>query len=225
MSGEGSLKNTPVFKLLLVGDSCVGKTSLLIRFKDHIFLKGSYISTVGIDYKTKLVNAKGKPVRLQIWDTAGQEKFRSITKSYYRDSDAVILVYDITRMDTLVHTKSWMSEISANTEKRTLTVLTGNKADMERERIISIEDGECIAKDSGALFWETSAKTGQNVDEMFQSIAEILSSNSRQNSESNRNGIQLGLQKSMDTSGKSGSSSTKEEDSLSSRISECCKWS
>ncbi|KAA3676201.1 Ras-related protein Rab-26 [Paragonimus westermani] len=162
-------------ELLLVGDSCVGKTSLLIRFKDRIFLKGSYISTVGIDFKTKMVNADGRTVRLQIWDTAGQEKFRSLTKSYYRDSNAVILVYDIGRSDTFVNTKSWMCEINANILSNTLIALVGNKADETKDRVVSKSDGERLAKESGALFWETSAKTGTNVDQLFQSIADLFS--------------------------------------------------
>ncbi|TGZ68404.1 hypothetical protein CRM22_004272 [Opisthorchis felineus] len=148
MSTDSKGKNIPTFKVLLVGDSCVGKTSLLIRFKDRIFLKGTYISTVGIDYKAKVVNANGIPVQLKIWDTAGQEKFRSLTKSYYRDSNAVVLVYDISRMDTLLHTKSWMDEITGNADSKTLLLLAGNKADEARERAVSKRDGERVAKRS-----------------------------------------------------------------------------
>ncbi|KAF7233103.1 hypothetical protein EG68_07935 [Paragonimus skrjabini miyazakii] len=191
MSTDSRYKNVQTFKLLLVGDSCVGKTSLLIRFKDRIFLKGSYISTVGIDFKTKMVNADGRTIRLQIWDTAGQEKFRSLTKSYYRDSNAVILVYDIGRSDTFVHTKSWMCEINANVLSNTLIALVGNKADEDKDRVVSKVDGERLAKESGALFWETSAKTGTNVDQLFQSIADRLAANSDAGSPIDRNGLGL----------------------------------
>ncbi|KAF8572079.1 hypothetical protein P879_02236 [Paragonimus westermani] len=189
MSTDSRYKNVQTFKLLLVGDSCVGKTSLLIRFKDRIFLKGSYISTVGIDFKTKMVNADGRTVRLQIWDTAGQEKFRSLTKSYYRDSNAVILVYDIRRSDTFVNTKSWMCEINANILSNTLIALVGNKADEAKDRVVSKSDGERLAKESGALFWETSAKTGTNVDQLFQSIADRLAANTDAGSPIDRNGL------------------------------------
>ncbi|CAH8606302.1 unnamed protein product [Heterobilharzia americana] len=162
-----------IFKLLLIGDSCVGKTSLLIRFKDGIFLKGSYISTVGIDYKTKTIKANNQLVRLQIWDTAGQEKFRSLTKSYYRDTSAVLLVYDICKKDSFIHIKSWMSEISANLQSgSTLLVIVANKIDEEKGRVISRKEGERLAKETDALFWETSAKTGANVESMFHNIAE-----------------------------------------------------
>ncbi|KAG5445653.1 Ras- protein Rab-26 [Clonorchis sinensis] len=209
--------NIPTFKVLLVGDSCVGKTSLLIRFKDRIFLKGTYISTVGIDYKAKVVNANGIPVRLKIWDTAGQEKFRSLTKSYYRDSDAVVLVYDISRMDTLLHTKSWMDEITVNADSKTLLLLTGNKADEVRERAVSKRDGERVAKECGALFWETSAKTGQNVDAMFHSVAETLLSSSASESPVDKNGFAL-------SSDKIGSTDSKPSNPtrLSGNIFRCC---
>lgn len=176
MSQDSASNSLPTFKLLLIGDSCVGKTSLLIRFKDGIFLKGSYISTVGIDYKTKTVKANDQLVRLQIWDTAGQEKFRSLTKSYYRDTNAVLLVYDICKMDSFSNIKSWMSEINANIQSNNniLIILVGNKLDEERNRMVSKKEGERLAKQTDALFWETSAKTGAHVDSMFHCIAENL---------------------------------------------------
>ncbi|TNN12605.1 Ras-related protein [Schistosoma japonicum] len=175
MSQDSASISLPTFKLLLIGDSCVGKTSLLIRFKDGIFLKGSYISTVGIDYKTKTVKANDQLVRLQIWDTAGQEKFRSLTKSYYRDTSAVLLVYDMCKMDSFANIKSWMSEISANIQSTNiLIVLVGNKLDDEKNRMVSKKDGERLAKQNDALFWETSAKTGANVESMFHYVAEHL---------------------------------------------------
>ncbi|CAH8556328.1 unnamed protein product [Schistosoma turkestanicum] len=178
MSLDLASNSPPTFKLLLIGDSCVGKTSLLIRFKDGIFLKGSYISTVGIDYKTKVVKAKDQLVRLQIWDTAGQEKFRSLTKSYYRDTNAVLLVYDICKVDSFNNIKSWMSEVNANIQSNNNNnvqiVLVGNKVDEERNRVVTKKEAERLAKQTDALFWETSAKTGANVDSMFHSIAEHL---------------------------------------------------
>ncbi|CAH8630403.1 unnamed protein product [Schistosoma bovis] len=177
MSQDFASNSLPTFKLLLIGDSCVGKTSLLIRFKDGIFLKGSYISTVGIDYKTKTVKANDQLVRLQIWDTAGQEKFRSLTKSYYRDTNAVLLVYDICKMDSFSNIKSWMSEINANIQSNNnniLIILVGNKLDEERNRMVTKKEGERLAQQTDALFWETSAKTGANVDSMFHCIAERL---------------------------------------------------
>ncbi|CAH8492866.1 unnamed protein product [Dicrocoelium dendriticum] len=191
MSGDNQITNTPTYKLLLVGDSCVGKTSLLIRFKDRVFLRGSYIATIGIDYKTRIVTVNGLPVRLQIWDTAGQEKFRSLTKTYYRDSHAVILVYDITREDTLAHTKSWLDEINSNILSNTIIVLVGNKSDEERHRRVSKKDGERVAKDSGVLYWETSAKSGANVDELFHSLAERLIGVKQPNSPQQTNTVYL----------------------------------
>nr|CAH8872492.1 unnamed protein product [Trichobilharzia regenti] len=175
MTHDITSNSPPTFKLLLIGDSCVGKTSLLIRFKDGIFLKGSYISTVGIDYKIKTIKTNDQLVRLQIWDTAGQEKFRSLTKSYYRDTSAVLLVYDMCKKDSFIHIKSWMGEINANLQSNSiLLVLVANKLDEEKSRVVLRKEGERLAKETDALFWETSAKTGANVDSMFRDIAEHL---------------------------------------------------
>ncbi|CAH8606289.1 unnamed protein product [Heterobilharzia americana] len=126
-------------------------------------------------FKTKTIKANNQLVRLQIWDTAGQEKFRSLTKSYYRDTSAVLLVYDICKKDSFIHIKSWMSEISANLQSgSTLLVIVANKIDEEKGRVISRKEGERLAKETDALFWETSAKTGANVESMFHNIAEQL---------------------------------------------------
>ncbi|EUB63190.1 Ras-related protein Rab-37 [Echinococcus granulosus] len=133
-------------KLLLLGDAFVGKTSLLIRFKDKTFLKGSYISTVGIDYKTKLISCEGKLVKLQLWDTAGQERFRSLTKSYYRDADG------------------------SHAPSSTVVAIVGNKMDDSGKRAVKTHDGASLAAENGALFLETSAKAGTNVDSAFLSI-------------------------------------------------------
>ncbi|KAL5106232.1 Ras-related protein Rab-26 [Taenia crassiceps] len=174
MSDEKDATPDYFFKLLLLGDAFVGKTSLLIRFKDKTFLKGSYISTVGIDYKTKLISCEGKLVKLQLWDTAGQERFRSLTKSYYRDADAVMLVYDVTKQETFVNIKSWLHDLSSHAPSSTVVAIVGNKTDDSGKRVVKTQDGASLAAESETLFLETSAKAGTNVDSAFFSITKSL---------------------------------------------------
>ncbi|CUT99366.1 ras protein Rab 26 [Echinococcus multilocularis] len=174
MNNEKAVTPDYSFKLLLLGDAFVGKTSLLIRFKDKTFLKGSYISTVGIDYKTKLISCEGKLVKLQLWDTAGQERFRSLTKSYYRDADAVMLVYDVTKQETFVNIKSWLHDLGSHAPSSTVVAIVGNKMDDSGKRAVKTHDGASLAAENGALFLETSAKAGTNVDSAFLSITKSL---------------------------------------------------
>ncbi|XP_074237855.1 ras-related protein Rab-26 isoform X3 [Saimiri boliviensis] len=140
------------FKVMLVGDSGVGKTCLLVRFKDGAFLAGTFISTVGIDFRNKVLDVDGVKVKLQMWDTAGQERFRSVTHAYYRDAHALLLLYDVTN-------KASFDNI---------------QVDSAHERVVKREDGEKLAKEYGLPFMETSAKTGLNVDLAFTAIAKEL---------------------------------------------------
>ncbi|XP_064376107.1 ras-related protein Rab-26 isoform X2 [Dromaius novaehollandiae] len=140
------------FKVMLVGDSGVGKTCLLVRFKDGAFLAGSFISTVGIDFRNKVLTVDGVKVKLQIWDTAGQERFRSVTHAYYRDAHALLLLYDVTN-------KASFDNI---------------QVDSAQDRVVKREDGEKLAKEYGVPFMETSAKSGLNVELAFTAIAKEL---------------------------------------------------
>nr|CDS25268.1 ras protein Rab 26 [Hymenolepis microstoma] len=169
------------FKVLILGDAFVGKTSLLIRFKDKTFLKGSYISTVGIDYKTKIVSCDGKLIKLQLWDTAGQERFRSITKSYYRDADAIMLVYDVTKEETFLNIKSWLHDLSSYAPSSTVVAIVGNKTDDAGKRTVRTQNGSELAIENGAIFLETSAKSGSNVDSAFLAITKSLIRKMEQN--------------------------------------------
>ncbi|XP_073245424.1 ras-related protein Rab-37-like isoform X2 [Porites lutea] len=144
-------------KVMLLGDSGVGKTCVLVRFKDGAFLSGSFISTVGIDYK--------------IWDTAGQERFRSITHAYYRDSQALLLLYDVTSESSFENIRAWLSEIYEYASSDVIIMLLGNKADLTNQRVISREQGEQLAKTHNVAFMETSAKSGLNVDLAFMAVA------------------------------------------------------
>ncbi|CAH3193740.1 unnamed protein product [Porites evermanni] len=158
-------------KVMLLGDSGVGKTCVLVRFKDGAFLSGSFISTVGIDYKNKVVDVDGTRVKLQIWDTAGQERFRSITHAYYRDSQALLLLYDVTSETSFENIRAWLSEIYEYASSDVIIMLLGNKADLTNQRVISREQGEQLAKTHNVAFMETSAKSGLNVDLAFMAVA------------------------------------------------------
>ncbi|CAC5360904.1 ras-related protein Rab-26-like isoform X2 [Mytilus californianus] len=161
-------------KVMLIGDSGVGKTCLLVRFKDGAFLSGSFISTVGIDFRNKVVDVEGTKVKLQIWDTAGQERFRSITRAYYRDANALLLLYDVTNKASFDNIRAWLGEINEYAQEDVVIMLLGNKADMAGERMIRTEDGEKLAKEYNVAFMETSAKTGMNVDLAFMAVAKDL---------------------------------------------------
>ncbi|XP_053298967.1 ras-related protein Rab-26 [Pleuronectes platessa] len=162
------------FKVMLVGDSGVGKTCLLVRFKDGAFLAGSFISTVGIDFRNKVLNIDGVKVKLQIWDTAGQERFRSVTHAYYRDANALLLLYDVTNKTSFDNIQAWLTEIHEYAQQDVVLMLLGNKADATHNRVVKREDGERLAKEFGVPFMETSARSGLNVELAFTAVAREL---------------------------------------------------
>ncbi|XP_025054988.1 ras-related protein Rab-37 isoform X1 [Alligator sinensis] len=161
-------------KVMLLGDSGVGKTCFLVQFKDGAFLSGTFIATVGIDFRNKVVTVDDVKVKLQIWDTAGQERFRSVTHAYYRDAQALLLLYDITSKMSFDNIRAWLSEIHEYAQKDVVIMLLGNKADVSSERVVRTEDGETLAREYGVPFMETSAKTGMNVELAFLAIAKEL---------------------------------------------------
>ncbi|XP_060946476.1 ras-related protein Rab-26-like [Limanda limanda] len=162
------------FKVMLVGDSGVGKTCLLVRFKDGAFLAGSFISTVGIDFRNKVLDIDGVKVKLQIWDTAGQERFRSVTHAYYRDANALLLLYDVTNKTSFDNIQAWLTEIHEYAQQDVVLMLLGNKADATHNRVVKREDGERLAKEFGVPFMETSARSGLNVELAFTAVAREL---------------------------------------------------
>ncbi|XP_014482093.1 PREDICTED: ras-related protein Rab-37-like isoform X2 [Dinoponera quadriceps] len=163
-----------LFKVMLLGDSGVGKTCLLTRFRDGRFLAGNYITTVGIDFRNKVVTVDETPIKLQIWDTAGQERFRSVTHAYYRDAHALLLLYDVTNKTSYDNIRAWLSEIREHANEDVVIMLLGNKSDCGTERIVKREDGERLAKEYKVPFMETSAKTGLNVELAFLAVAREL---------------------------------------------------
>ncbi|XP_041473861.1 ras-related protein Rab-37-like [Lytechinus variegatus] len=161
-------------KVMLIGDSGVGKTCLLVRFKDGAFLSGSFISTVGIDFRNKVVDIDGAKVKLQIWDTAGQERFRSVTHAYYRDAHALLLLFDVTNRQSFENIRAWVGEIHEYANDDVVVMLLGNKADMTSERAVKREEAEKLGRDNSIPYMETSAKTGLNVDLAFIAVAKDL---------------------------------------------------
>jgi len=162
-----------LFKLLLIGDSGVGKTCILYRFSDDAF-NTTFISTIGIDFKIKTIELHGKKIKLQIWDTAGQERFHTITTSYYRGAMGIMLVYDITNPKSFDNIAKWLRNIDEHASEDVEKMLLGNKCDMADKRMVSKERGEQIAREHGIRFLETSAKANINIDKSFYDLAEAI---------------------------------------------------
>uniref|UniRef100_A0A672PLI5 Ras-related protein Rab-35 n=1 Tax=Sinocyclocheilus grahami TaxID=75366 RepID=A0A672PLI5_SINGR len=152
--------------------SCVGKSSLLLRFADNTF-SGSYITTIGVDFKIRTVEINGEKVKLQIWDTAGQERFRTITSTYYRGTHGVIVVYDVTSAESFVNVKRWLHEINQNCDD-VCQILVGNKNDDPNSKVVETNDAQKFAEQMGISLFETSAKENISVEEMFNCITELV---------------------------------------------------
>eukprot|EP00056_Hartaetosiga_gracilis_P001459 m.45025 g.45025 ORF g.45025 m.45025 type:complete len:207 (+) comp10649_c0_seq1:91-711(+) len=162
-----------LFKLLLIGDSGVGKTCLLFRFSDDAF-NSTFISTIGIDFKIRTIEIEDKKIKLQIWDTAGQERFRTITTAYYRGAMGILLVYDVTNQKSFDNIQTWVRNIEQNASQDVERMILGNKCDMEDARVVTREDGQNLAQEYGVAFMETSAKSKINVEEAFTDIARAI---------------------------------------------------
>lgn len=162
-----------LLKLLLIGDSSVGKTCLLFRFAEDKF-NSAFISTIGIDFKIRTVTVDGKRLKLQIWDTAGQERFRTITTAYYRGAAGIMLVYDVTNERSFENIKNWMRNIEEHAADDVEKMIIGNKSDKDDSRVISTDKGQALALEHDVTFYETSAKDGTNVEDAFISIARVI---------------------------------------------------
>ena len=176
MSEEGSSDDDQKIKLslkiLLIGDSQVGKTSLLLKYTEHVFPE-EHIATIGVEYKDKFIVKDNYNIRLQIWDTAGQERFHSITKNIYRNANGVLFVYDITNQESFNNIKNWIKDLQ-NVGNDIKGVIIGNKLDLEQKRDVSKEDLEQIGKKNQMPFLETSAKQNINVNEGFDLLVNEL---------------------------------------------------
>ena len=167
---ESSNDSDLVIKILLLGDSEVGKSCFLMRYSDNVFID-NYITTIGLDYKLKTVKLDtGKTIKVQLWDTAGQDKYRTIAKNYYKGSHGILLLYDITKQSSFDNIREWVRDIKEEVSEKAIIFLIGNKIDIEDQRKISKEKGEELAEEFKIPFFEASAKSGKNVDEVFKAL-------------------------------------------------------
>eukprot|EP00939_MAST-03C_sp_MAST-3C-sp1_P002908 g2908.t1 len=165
-----------LFKYIIIGDTGVGKSCLLLQFTDKRF-QPVHDLTIGVEFGARLIPIDGRQVKLQIWDTAGQESFRSITRSYYRGAAGALLVYDITRRETFLQLEKWLDEARQNASQNMVIMLIGNKLDLEHKRAVSKEEGMEFARKNKLIFLETSAKTAENVEKAFVETATSIYNN------------------------------------------------
>ena len=162
-----------LFRYIIVGDMAVVKSCLLLQFTDNKF-RHQHELTIGVEFGAKIIDLNGKTVKIQIWDTAGQEAFQAITRTYYKGATGALVVYDITRRDTFTHVSKWLDEVRANALKEIQIILIGDKKDLEDKRQVQTEEGQNLADKNGLLFLETSAKTSYNVSEAFMNSAQKI---------------------------------------------------
>ncbi|KAJ3636353.1 hypothetical protein Zmor_004521 [Zophobas morio] len=173
MSNEFGGNALRKFKLVFLGEQSAGKTSLISRYMYDTFDE-AYQATIGIDFLSKTMYFNDKTLRLQLWDTAGQERFRSLIPSYIRDSSVAVIVYDITNRNSFEQTTKWIEDVRQERSNDAIIMLVGNKTDLAGKRVIGVDEGEKKAASANVMFIETSAKTGQNVRELFRQVASAL---------------------------------------------------
>ena len=166
-----------IFKLVLIGDSGVGKTNILSRYINNEFSYSSK-STVGVEFGSKIIKTNDKIIKIQIWDTAGQERYKSITSAYYKGAKGAFVVYDITRRDTFTNVDKWIGELKSTGNEDVFILLIGNKSDLEQERQVSTEEVTKKAEQLKIAFCETSALEGKNIEYAFQTVVEEVSKKS-----------------------------------------------
>jgi Ras-related protein Rab-2A len=182
-----------MFKFIIIGDTSVGKSCLLLQFTDKRF-RSEHDVTIGVEFGSKTIDIEGQPTKIQIWDTAGQENFRSITRSYYRGAAGALIVYDISRRETFDHVARWLEEVKQHSDRKTIMALIGNKSDLVRR--VTYDEGARFAKENGLLFVETSARSDDKVDEAFCMTAREIYRNIQKgvyDLSTDRHGIKIGM--------------------------------
>ncbi|XP_076887601.1 ras-related protein RABA5a-like [Bidens hawaiensis] len=162
-----------LFKIVLIGDSAVGKSNLLARFARDEFYPNSK-STIEVEFQTQKIDIKGKEIKAQIWDTAGQERFRAVTSAYYRGAVGALLVYDISRRQTFDSIGRWLNELHTHSDMNVVSILVGNKSDLKDAREVSMEEGKLLAESEGLFFMETSALDSSNVTAAFETVVKEI---------------------------------------------------
>ena len=169
-----------IFKVLLLGNSDVGKSSIILRYVEQTW-SDIFVPTIGVDFKVKTLQINKKNVKMQIWDTAGQERFRTVVSSYFKGSHGIFIIYDITNRESFKNLENWLGEIEKNASDKVLKILIGNKCDLEQEREIQFEEGQAFANRNGMQFVETSAKNNTNINEAFEALAKLMIQFSNEN--------------------------------------------
>ena len=180
MDSKTTSKYDFLLKYIIIGDASVGKSNLLLRYVYGTF-KSEYQLTIGVEYGEKTLEVNNKIFKIQIWDTAGHEQFKSITRTYYKNSVCAIVVYDIARRESFEHVMNWIEDCQINAPKTIFMILVGNKCDLDEERQVTTEEGEEFAIKYGLRFFETSAKTSVNVNELFAYSVDFISERIAQN--------------------------------------------
>lgn len=191
-----------LFKIVLIGDSGVGKSNILSRFTRNEFSVESK-STIGVEFATRSIEIEKKVVKAQIWDTAGQERYRAITSAYYRGAVGALLVYDVTKKETFADVEKWLAELRDHADSKIVIMLTGNKCDLQHLRSVTTQDAEIYAAKEDLLFLETSALNSVNIDAAFQKVLSVIHERSQtlepiQNKQASENLLEIEKSKAVE---------------------------
>ena len=174
MDKEQDEEDYRLYKILLLGDCAVGKSCLLLRYCENSFQE-SHLATIGLDFRLKTITLENnRKIRIQIWDTAGEDRFRSITRNYYKGAHGIVLIYDVTDQQSFQHIKDWVDKIKEESKEGVIIYLVGNKIDLIDKRIITNEDGKKLSEEIKIKYYETSAKDSIGVNEVFENLVKDM---------------------------------------------------